>query len=252
MKRIGLLKPSWAAPESVRAAFSLRRGGVSVDTFESLNLGVNVGDDPTAVQENRRRLRFALSLPAEPVWLEQVHGTEVAHIDQPAASQRPRADAAVTHTAGRVCVIQVADCMPVLFAARTGEAVGAAHAGWRGLANGVLEATVQAMNVAPAQLIAWLGPAIGVKHFEVGEDVRTAFVSRDESAVTAFTQNGRGRWQCDLYALARLRLLALGVHSTTGGEWCTYADPVRFYSYRRDGRCGRMAAVIWLSAGNRW
>ena len=155
-------------------------------------------------------------------------------------------DAAVTHISGRVCVIQVADCMPVLFAARDGSAVGAAHAGWRGLAGGVLEQTVRTLDVTAADLVAWLGPTISQQHFEVGDDVRTAFVSGDPGAEAAFVANTRGRWQCDLYALARRRLRALGVMDVSGGEWCTYADVARFFSFRRDGQCGRMAALIWL------
>jgi YfiH family protein len=185
--------------------------------------------------------------------LQQVHGVEVADLDAvaelgAAASGRepPRADAAVTRTPGRVCVIQVADCMPVLFAVRDGSAVGAAHAGWRGLAGGVLEETVRKLAVPPQQLIAWLGPTIGQGHFEVGEDVRSEFVLRDPDTASAFETNARGRWQCDLYALARRRLSALRVQDVFGGGWCTYADAARFFSFRRDGQCGRMAALVWI------
>jgi len=189
-----------------------------------------------------------LGLPAEPVWLQQVHGIEVADLDAAVAptSAPMRADAAVTRQPGRVCVIQVADCMPVLFAARDGSAVGAAHAGWRGLAGGVLEETVRKLAAPPQQLIAWLGPTIGQGHFEVGDDVRSAFVLRDADAASAFETNARGRWQCDLYALARRRLSALGVQDVFGGGWCTYADAARFFSFRRDGQCGRMAALVWM------
>jgi YfiH family protein len=226
-----------------------------------------------------------LRLPAEPVWLQQVHGTDVVDLDvlegdarasagaaaggaaaNSAAGARgdaavthkgggraavsvegaPRADAVVTRTGGRVCVIQVADCMPVLFAARDGSAVGAAHAGWRGLAGGVIERTVRALGVPPAHLLAWLGPTISQQHFEVGDEVRAAFVSGDSGAAEAFVRNTRGRWQCDLYALARRRLAVLGVVDVFGGGWCTYADTARFFSFRRDGQCGRMAALIWL------
>ena len=145
-----------------------------------------------------------------------------------------------------MCVVQVADCLPVLFAARDGGAVAAAHAGWRGLAAGVLEATVARLGVEPQQLIAWLGPAIGPSHFEVGEEVRAAFTAHDRAAAEAFAPNARGRWQCDLGALARQRLAAIGIGAVYGGGWCTFADPARFFSYRRDGQCGRMAALIWL------
>ena len=240
-----MLRPDWEAPAGVRAAFTLRAGGVSVAPYDSLNLGAHVGDVPAAVAENRQRVHASLALPAEPNWLQQVHGVEVLDLDAPGNSRE--ADAAVTRMAGRVCVIQVADCMPVLFAARDGSAVGAAHAGWRGLAGGVLEATVRKLGVAPDQLLAWLGPAISQEHFEVGDDVRDAFVSRDPSAAPAFVGNPRGRWQCDLYALARRRLAALGVQDVSGGGWCTFADAARFFSYRRDGQCGRMAALIWMT-----
>jgi purine-nucleoside/S-methyl-5'-thioadenosine phosphorylase / adenosine deaminase len=251
-----VIRPQWSAPARVRAAFTLRTGGVSVRPYESLNLGAHVGDAPSAVAENRRRVRLELGLPAEPVWLQQVHGTEVADLDALApreiasdragGSEPPRADAAVTRQSRRVCVIQVADCMPVLFAARDGSAIGAAHAGWRGLAGGVLEATVRKLGVSPTQLLSWLGPTIGQEHFEVGDEVRAAFSSRDPADASAFVANARGRWQCDLYALARRRLAALGVSDVSGGGWCTYADAARFFSYRRDGQCGRMAALIWI------
>jgi len=243
------ISPDWPAPPAVRAAFTLRMGGVSAAPFDSLNVGAHVGDAGAAVTENRRRVRAQLRLPVEPSWLEQVHGIEVADLD--AASARASAaqltaDAAIARGAGSVCVMQVADCMPVLFAARDGCAVAAAHAGWRGLAAGVLEATLARLAVAPAGLIAWLGPAIGAAHFEVGGEVRAAFLAHDPAAAAAFSANSRGRWQCDLSALARRRLSAAGVSAVFGGRWCTYADPARFFSYRRDGQCGRMAALIWL------
>jgi polyphenol oxidase len=243
------LVPDWPAPALVRAAFTLRSGGVSPAPFDSLNVGVHVGDLPDAVRENRRRVREGLRLPAEPAWIEQVHGTEVANLDAPAAAAAPGApaDAVFTRQPRRVCVVQVADCMPVLLAARDGSCVAAAHAGWRGLASGVLEATLRRLAARPAQLLAWLGPAIGPQHFEVGSEVRDAFVSHDPAAAAAFGANPRGRWQCDLAALARRRLHAAGVTAVFGGEWCTYADPARFFSYRRDGQCGRMAALIWLA-----
>jgi len=241
-----VIEPEWPAPGRVHAVFTLRVGGVSAAPYDSFNVGAHVGDAPQAVEDNRRHLRESLRLPDEPVWLEQVHGTDVVELESPAG--RRQADAAVTHSTGRVCVIQVADCMPVLFAAQDGSAVGAAHAGWRGLAGGVLEATVRALRVPPRELLAWLGPAISQEHFEVGDDVRAAFMVSDSGATEAFVPNTRGRWQCDLYALARRRLAALGVDNVFGGGWCTYADPARFFSFRRDGRCGRMAALIWLGA----
>jgi polyphenol oxidase len=241
-----LILPDWPAPPGVRAVFTLRSSGVSRPPFDSFNIGAHVGDEPRAVAENRRLLREHLELSAEPAWLEQVHGRRVADLDaQDSGAALAPADGAVTRTAGRVCAIQVADCMPVLFAAADGAAVGAAHAGWRGLAGGVLEAVVSAMRAPPEGLLAWLGPAIGQAHFEVGDEVRAAFLAADPGAGGAFTANARGKWQCDLYGLARRRLAALGVTQVHGGGWCTYADARGFFSYRRDGRCGRMAALIW-------
>jgi polyphenol oxidase len=244
---VELLIPEWPVPEGVCAAFTLRGGGVSAAPFESLNVGAHVGDAAAAVAENRRRVRVQLRLAAEPGWIEQVHGTDVLDLDasQQETAHRPIADAVIARRAGRVCVVQVADCLPVLIADRAGSVVGAAHAGWRGLAAGVLEAAVATLGVEPGRLLAWLGPAIGREHFEVGEEVRAAFVGHDSGAASAFAGNARGRWQCDLVALARRRLAALGVTAVFGGSWCTYADAARFFSYRRDGQCGRMAALVW-------
>jgi YfiH family protein len=241
---VTILTPEWPAPPEVHAAFTLRSGGVSAPPFDSLNVGTHVGDDPAAVAENRRCLRTHLRLPEEPAWMEQVHGIEVLDLDVQRSAAGIAADAAMTRRAGAVCAVQVADCLPVLLAARDGSAVAAAHAGWRGLAAGVLEATVRRLAVEPGGLIAWLGPAIGQAHFEVGEEVRRAFLAHDAGAASAFAANSRGRWQGDLAGLARRRLAALGV-ADFGCYWCTYSDGSRFFSYRRDGRCGRMAALIW-------
>ena len=248
------ITPDWPAPPNVGAAFTLRAGGVSVAPHDSLNMGGGIGDSLEAVAENRRRVRNALGLPGEPVWLQQVHGVGVVSFagGAPAtvgpSGELPVGDAAVAWGAGQVCAIRVADCMPVLFAARDGSAVAAAHAGWRGLAGGVLEATVERLRVPASELIAWLGPAIGPANFEVGDEVRAAFTAADSDAASAFSANSRGRWQCDLYALARRRLAAIGVAGIYGGGWCTYADPDRFFSYRRSSQCGRMAALIWITA----
>jgi polyphenol oxidase len=238
-----VIRPDWHAPRHVRAAFTLRTGGVSVGPFASLNVGHHVGDAPDAVSENRRRVREALALPAEPAWLEQVHGATVVSLDETGGG---RADASMARATGKICAIQVADCMPVLFADREGTAVAAAHAGWRGLSGGVLESTVRALALPPQRLLAWLGPAIGPAGFEVGGEVRDAFTRDDPAATNAFAPNARGKWQCDLAALARRRLARLGVRDVTGGQWCTWSDASRFYSYRRDGQCGRMAALIWM------
>jgi YfiH family protein len=244
-----LLHPQWAAPQRVRAACSLRGGGASASPYDSLNLGSHVGDDPAAVAGNRRRLAAALALPAEPCWLEQVHGTHVADMDArsgaaPATAAVP-ADAAVTRERGRVLAILVADCLPVLFASADGSVLGAAHAGWRGLAAGVLEATLAAMRVPASSVHAWLGPAIGVGQFEVGDEVRAAFTAQDAGATGAFHANARGRWQCDLLQLARRRLAAAGVLQVSGAGLCTASNPRDCFSFRRDGRTGRMAALLW-------
>jgi YfiH family protein len=240
-----VITPDWPEPPGVRSAFTLRTGGVSVAPYDSLNVGAGIGDFPEAIAENRRRVREKLGLPSEPVWLEQVHGTDVVELGSTVA---PTGDASVARGAGYVCAIRVADCMPVLFAARDGSAVAAAHAGWRGLAGGVLEATVRRLGLPASQLIAWMGPAIGPAHFEVGDEVRAAFTATDLDAEPAFVANARGRWQCDLYALARRRLTAIGISGIYGGGWCTFAEAERFFSYRRSGQCGRMAALIWTES----
>jgi YfiH family protein len=237
------LQADWGAPATLRAGCTLRGGGRSEAPYASFNLGAHVGDDPAAVAANRALLRATLRLPAEPSWLQQVHGINVADAD--ANAPAGPADAAVTRTGTRPLAILVADCMPVLLASADGAVLGAAHAGWRGLCAGVLEATVHAMGVGPQGIHAWLGPAIGAEHFEVGEEVRAAFVAHDAHASAAFTANARGRWQCDLQWLAHSRLAALGVRQIVTAGLCTYADAARCYSYRREGRTGRMAALLW-------
>ncbi len=239
------ITPQWAAPAGVHAAFTLRTGGASAAPFDTLNLGAHVGDDPLRVADNRRRVAEALALPCAPAWLQQVHGIVVHEIDGDGAAPRGPADAAFTRAGGRVCAIMVADCLPVLFASRDGAAVGAAHAGWRGLAAGVLEATVRAMGVPPGGLVAWLGPSIGKQHYEVGAEVRDAFVAPDPAAAEAFRPGRTDRWWCDLPWLARRRLAACGIEAVAADGSCTFADRERFFSYRRDGQCGRMAALVW-------
>ena len=245
MADLALIRPDWPAPPGVQAAMTLRTGGVSTGPYASLNLGDHVGDEPAAVVENRRRLREALGLPSEPLWLEQVHGTAVAGFE---GAGRPRADAAVALAPAQVCAVMVADCLPVLLADRVGTCVAAAHAGWRGLAAGVLEATVAALPADPAQLTAWLGPAIGPEAFEVGPEVREAFLAVDPESADAFRRGKGDRWLADAYRLARQRLARAGVTDVHGGGLCTVSDPSRFFSYRRDGVTGRMAALIWRIA----
>lgn len=242
MAEPGFIVPDWPAPPAVRAAVTLRSGGASAGRYASFNLGDHVGDDPAAVTENRRRLGQALSLPAEPLWLEQVHGATVARFP---AGLRPRADAAVAFEPGQVCAVLVADCLPVLLADREGGCVGIAHAGWRGLAAGVIEETVRSLPVAASSLIAWLGPAIGPAAFEVGPEVRAAMMAADPGADACFRAGAGDRWLADLFALARRRLARAGVAAIHGGGRCTVADPAAFFSFRRDGITGRMAALVW-------
>jgi polyphenol oxidase len=241
------ITPDWPAPAGVRALSTLRRGGVSRQPYESLNLGGHVGDVPSAVAENRGRLRRAARLPAEPTWLSQVHGARVLDLDAlNGAEHPPEADASLTRRPGRVCAILTADCLPVLLAADSGTAVAAAHAGWRGLAGGVIEATVRALGLAPESLVAWLGPAIGPRHFEVGGEVRELMVAQDPEASAWFAPNTRGRFLADLPALVRRRLSRLGVQRIHGGGECTFSSADRYFSYRRDGTTGRQASLIWL------
>ncbi len=253
------ITPEWPAPAGVRVVSTLRRGGVSAAPYESLNLGDHVGDDPAHVAENRRRLVSAAGLPAEPQWLAQVHGKAVLDLDAgepdaegageagPRQAARGPADAAFTRRRGRVCAILTADCLPVVLGAESGDLVAAAHAGWRGLAAGVIEATVEALAVPPQSLLAWLGPAIGPQHFEVGAEVREAMLAGDSGAGSAFAPNARGRFMADMGVLARRRLAALGVKRIYGGGECTFAAADRFFSHRRDGVTGRQATLIWLA-----
>jgi YfiH family protein len=243
-------EPDWPASSGVRVLSTLRGGpgggGASKAAYGCFNLGDHVGDDPLAVAENRRMLRREAGLPAEPAWLAQVHGVSVADLDQ--AGPRAAADAAVTRSPGRVCAILTADCLPIVFATDTGDAVAAAHAGWRGLAAGVIGATVHAMAAQPERLIAWLGPAIGPSRFEVGAEVREAFLSGDPGAGDAFKANAGGKFMADLAMLARRQLERLGVSRIYGGGECTYARADRYFSHRRDGVTGRQATLVWREA----
>lgn len=237
------LLPDWPAPENVRALQTLRTGGLSPTPWQSFNLGDHVGDDPARVQGNRGLLRQ--HLPAEPAWLTQVHG--IATVDAKNAQKSQIADAAYARERNAVCVVMTADCLPVLFCDRAGRVVAAAHAGWRGLAGGVLEATIAAMQVPSGELMAWLGPAIGPACFEVGDEVREAFIGSDSAATAAFVPHGTGKWLADIYDLARRRLQRAGIDALYGGGLCTVSDEARFFSYRRDGVTGRMATLIWLA-----
>lgn len=268
--------PDWPAPVNVRAVQTTRQGGVSIAPYASLNLGDHVGDSSLAVARNRMLLNTVL--PSEPVWLEQVHGIVVADADRAggscdtllakpadcgssrnAATQalnsfavpfgggcRPQADACIARHPGSVCVVLTADCLPVLLCDKQGSVVAAAHAGWKGLAAGVIEATVLAMEVASDNLMAWMGPAISQSAFEVGEEVRAVFVDADPQAASAFIPIASGKYLADIYALARRRLKALGISQIYGGDRCTYSEPDQFFSYRRDGVTGRQGTFIWL------
>ncbi len=240
---ISSIPADWPVPDYVVGGTTLRGGGASVAEFASLNLADHVGDDSASVAENRRRFQVGCSLPAEPVWLRQVHGSQVALGDT--APSLPEADGIVTTEADVVCAVLTADCLPVLLTTADGSAVAAAHAGWRGLSAGILERTVAAMSVTPGQIFAWLGPAISQPAFEVGDEVRERFVGRFEAARACFSENSRGRWQADLVGLAMLQLQECGVTQIFGGDCCTHDDSKRFFSYRRDGRCGRMATFIF-------
>ena len=251
-----LMFPSWPAPRWVRALCTTRRGGVGDPPFDKQNLAAHVGDDPGAVRDNRATLKLVLKLKRDPAWLDQVHGATVVraeHVLQNASTPPPQADACVTSQPDHACVVLVADCLPVLFCDRSGHRVAAAHAGWRGLSQGVLEATVSAMGVAPASVLVWLGPAIGPEKFEVGPEVRAAFVDRDPGAADCFKPAAvdgppSDRYLADIFALAKRRLAAVGVTQVHGGGICTASDEESFFSHRRDGRTGRMAALIWMDA----
>lgn len=236
--------PDWAAPRRVRAFVTTRAGGVSDGDYASMNLGLSSGDDPERVAANRARVRA--SLPGDPRFLRQVHGIEVADLDT-AGADGPTADAATTATPGRVALVLTADCMPLFFCDNGGERVAVAHAGWRGMAAGVIESTLAAMGVAPGQVHAWMGPTIGPDAFEVGAEVREAFVAADPAADIAFVAPGKpGKYMADLYTLARQRLRRAGVRHVSGGGFCTYREPDRFFSYRRTAKSGRMGAFIWM------
>jgi polyphenol oxidase len=242
------LEADWPAPANIHAFSTLRRGlkvGVSKPPFDEFNLGAHCGDDPDAVAINRAALNWVGPLPSSPCWLRQVHGTRVWRFDAPC--EHPiEADAAVTSAPGVVLAILTADCLPLLLCADDGSEVGAAHAGWRGLCAGVIENTVAAMRMPPARLIAWLGPAAGPHAYEVGEEVRAAFVERAPGASAVFTPTRPGHFLCDLYALARQRLAEAGVQRVHGGGHCTISEPQRFFSHRRDGRSGRLASLVWI------
>jgi len=239
-----LIIPDWPAPSNVKAIQTTRKGGYSKMPYDSLNLGGHVGDDAMLVESNRQLLNPLL--PSEPVWLNQVHGVEV--VDAAVASCLPNADATYANKPGAVCAVMTADCLPVLLCNESGTEVAAVHAGWKGLLDGVIEAAISKMKSSPEQILAWMGPAIGPQAFEVGDDVRDAFVVADAQAKDAFIAKGEGKWLGDIFQLAKQRLANKGVTQVYGGGLCTYTDQARFFSFRRDNVTGRMATLIWLEA----
>jgi YfiH family protein len=241
---LSVITPRWPAPSKVHAYTTTRSGGVSSPSYHSLNLASHVGDIPEAVKENRTLLHRSLSLPSEPTWLEQVHGNKIVDA---ANGSGQRGDASIAYEPGAVCTVLTADCLPLLLCDQRGTRVAAVHAGWRGLAAGIVENTIRALETPGEHLLAWLGPAIGPKAFEVGPEVKQIFIDQDSRNASAFSPHSQGRWLADIYQLARLRLMRLGVQSIYGGQHCTVTDSARFYSYRRDGETGRMATLIWLA-----
>lgn len=236
------IKPDWPLPAHVHAAVTLRNGGVSIGSYASLNPASHVSDQPAHVQANRDIIKQMLQLPAEPVWLQQAHGVQVVKADQ--VQGLLEADASFSDQTGTVCAVLTADCLPVLFCGDDGAVIAAAHAGWRGLQAGVIEQTLLAMRCRDVSI--WLGPAIGPDNFEVGDDVRDAFIADNSKTQAAFKTHGPGKWLADIYQLAKLQLSELGIEQIYGGGYCTVADEQRFYSYRRDGAAtGRMASLIW-------
>lgn len=235
------LQPDWPAPANVHSVTTLRTGGVSQDSYASLNLAAHVGDNPALVSQNRQIIKTLLNLPSGPVWLNQTHSNRA--VKAIATSSPPQADASYTDQLGVVCAVLTADCLPLLVCAANGTEIAAVHAGWRGLLDGVIDNTITALK--DNDVLVWLGPAIGPEHFEVGAEVRTAFLAKSAGYAPAFKQHRHDKWLADIYQLARINLAALGIDKVYGGNFCTATDHERFYSYRRDKDTGRMATLIW-------
>ncbi len=235
------LTPDWPAPANIHAATTLRTGGVSVAPYDSLNPATHVGDDANCVRENRQRIKTMLTLPAEPVWLEQTHSSLVINAGQ--ATTLQQADASVSNQAGVVCAVMTADCLPLLICSTDGKKIAAIHAGWRGLLAGIISNTVAALSTT--DVLVWLGPAIGTDCFEVGAEVREAFMAKSAAFAAGFTQTSETKYLANIYQLARIELAARGVEAVYGGDFCTVTEQERFYSYRRESQTGRMATLIW-------
>jgi YfiH family protein len=241
---IETIRPNWKSPPGIRACCTTRIGGVSTAPFDSLNLALHVGDDATRVAQNRKLLRQQLQLPAEPCWINQTHGTQTVTLEQEVTRD---ADAAVTRVPGTIAVVMTADCLPILLCNRDGSEVGAVHAGWRGLQAGIIQSALATMTSPNQQLMAWIGPGISQACFEVGDEVRAAFIDSMQDAQTCFSAHGEGHWLCDLAGLAERVLKAQGVGDVQRDSHCSYRHADRFYSYRRDAATGRMAALIWIN-----
>ncbi|NNF17081.1 MAG: peptidoglycan editing factor PgeF [Gammaproteobacteria bacterium] len=241
------LPADWPVPEFVRAGTTLRNGGISRAPFDTLNLGAHVGDNDAHVRHNREVVSERLGLPREPLWLNQIHGNTVVDADASNGNRIPDADAAVTRRRETVLAILTADCLPLVLCDPENSVLAAAHGGWRGLAGGIVTATIKAMQADAKDLYAWLGPAIGPSRFVIGDDVRDAFVSVDATLTACFVPTASDRYLADLYAIARRQLTVAGVARISGGHWCTYSDAQRFFSYRRDQQTGRMATVAWMT-----
>lgn len=239
-----LIIPDWPVAANVKAVTTTRTGGVSQQPYQGLNLGLHVGDKAEDVQRNRQLLQQQLGLDESPAWLNQIHSSRVLVLDAPLATV-PDADGSYTRETGIACTVMTADCLPVLLCDKAGTQVAAVHAGWRGLADGIIEAALEKFTVPAGQILAWMGPAIGPDAFEVGGEVREQFVAAMPQAEQAFRPHGN-KWLADLYLLARQRLQQFGVTEIYGGESCTFGEPEQFYSYRRDGVTGRQASLIWL------
>ncbi len=245
---INVLQPDWPAPPQVRAISTTRSGGVSEGCYAGLNLALHVEDDPQHVAQNRQQLMSCINQEQSPVWLEQVHGQRVVDLSLVAQGEVPQADASMSQSAKTgICTVMTADCLPILICNRQGTRVAAAHAGWRGLAEGVIESTIKALQQPADQLLVWLGPAIGPEAFEVGDDVREVFLRQHYQTEAAFVKHRPGHYMADIYQLARIRLSLMGIESVYGGGYCTFSDADQFFSFRRDGKTGRQASMIWLT-----
>ncbi|MFV2057970.1 MAG: peptidoglycan editing factor PgeF [Thiohalomonadales bacterium] len=243
---IDLIKPDWPAPVNIFACSTTRQGGYSQAPYHHLNLADHVGDDIADVASNREYLSKTLQWVQEPAWLQQTHSVTVVELTGTQTLSQP-ADASYTRKPGQVCVVLSADCLPILVCDRAGRSVAAIHAGWRGLAAGIVEQTLRKLKIDSSELLVWFGPAIGPEHFEVGEEVRNIFVSQNEATAAAFQQNSARKYFADIFEIARIRLHALGVNEVYGGHWCTYADSSKFFSYRRDQVTGRIATLISIA-----